>query len=109
MALEEDVVLPTAHAQQDLAQQRDMMPVLGIDRDLRGGAERNLIGRQVVLDVDDSQRPAAFRPGADIHERSRRRDWPAAIASNTRRTLPLKTQPGTASKAASASSPAFTR
>ena len=68
MALEEDVVLPTAHAQQDFAQQRDMVPVLGIDGDLRGGAERNLIRRRVILDVDDGQRPPAVRPGADIHE-----------------------------------------
>src|SRR6187401_2646027 len=74
MALEEDVVLPTAHAQQDFAQQRDMVPVLGIDRDLRGGAQRNLIGRHVVLDVDDRERPAAFRPGTNIHQRPRRRD-----------------------------------
>ena len=74
MALEEDVVLPAAHAQQDFAHHRDMVPVLGIDCDLRGGTERNLIGRHVVLDVDDGQRPAAFRPGADIHERPRRRE-----------------------------------
>ena len=74
MSLEEDVVLPTAHAQQNFAQQRDMVPMLGIDGDLRGGAERNLIGRHVVLDLDDSQRPAAFRAGAEIHERSRRRE-----------------------------------
>ena len=53
MALEEDVVLPTAHAQQNFAQQRDMVPVLGIDGDLRGGAERNLIGGHVVLDLDE--------------------------------------------------------
>ena len=53
MPLQEDVVLPAAHAQQDFAQQRDVVPVLGIDRDLGGGAERDLVARHVVLDVDD--------------------------------------------------------
>src|SRR6476646_6187860 len=70
MALEEAVVLPTAHAQRNFAQQRDMVPMLGRDRDLRGGATRNLIGRHGGLDVDEGQRPATFRAGAEIHERS---------------------------------------
>jgi hypothetical protein len=83
MSLEEDVVLPTAHAQQNFAQQRDMVPMLGIDGDLRGGAERNLIGRHVVLDLDDSQRPAAFRPGAEIHERASSRAMPAGSEPKT--------------------------
>src|SRR5215472_1565275 len=48
MPLQEDVILPAAHAQQDFAQQRDVVPVLGIDRDLGGGAKRDLITRDVI-------------------------------------------------------------
>ena len=48
MPFEEDVVLPAAHAQQGFAQQRDMMPVFSIDRDLGGGAERDLITGDVI-------------------------------------------------------------
>src|SRR6266545_8115203 len=38
-----NVVLPAPHSQQDLAQHRDMMPVLRIDRNHGGRAERDLI------------------------------------------------------------------
>src|SRR4029077_19460716 len=72
MPLEEHVVLPAAHAQQDLADQGDVMPVLGIDRDLRRGAERDLVARHVVRDVDHGQCSAALGPRADIHEASGR-------------------------------------
>src|SRR5262249_36635770 len=74
MPLQEDVILPAAHAQQDFAQQRDMVPVLGIDRDLGGGAERDLITGDVVGDVDDGQCPAAGRALGEVHERSCRLD-----------------------------------
>src|SRR5262244_1488080 len=74
MPLQEDVVLPAAHAQQDFAQQRDMMPVFGIDRDLGGGAERNLIPGDVIRNVDDGQGPAAGCALGKIDERSRRLD-----------------------------------
>src|SRR5215813_5921306 len=70
MPLQEDVILPAAHAQQDFAQQRDMMPVFGIDRDLGGGAERDLITGDVIGDVDDGQCPAAGCAFGEIHERS---------------------------------------
>src|SRR5262249_47293752 len=72
MAFEEDVVLPAAHAQQNFAYQRYVMPVLGIDRDLRRRPERYLVAGSVVLDVDDGERPATFRPRAKIHERAGR-------------------------------------
>jgi hypothetical protein len=52
------------------AQRRDVVPVLGIDCDLGGGAERDLVARYVILDADDGQRRAALRPRAEIHERS---------------------------------------
>jgi hypothetical protein len=38
--LQKDVVHPTAHAQEDLAKDRDMMPMFGIDGDLRDDAPR---------------------------------------------------------------------
>src|SRR5260221_12555776 len=74
MPLEEDVVLPAAHAQQDFAQQRDMMPVFRIDRDLSRCTERDLIAGDVIRDVDDGQCPAAGCPLSEIHERSCRLD-----------------------------------
>jgi hypothetical protein len=40
---EEDVVLPAAHAQQDLADERDVVPVVRIDRDLGLRPHRDLI------------------------------------------------------------------
>ena len=83
MPLQEDVILPAAHAQQDFSQERDMMPVFGIDRDLGGGAERDLVGRHVIRDVDDSERPAAGCPCTDVHEPPVGCSWPAAIASRT--------------------------
>ena len=48
------------------------MPVLGVDRDLRGGAERDLIGRHVIGDVDDGERSAAGCPRTDVDEPPRR-------------------------------------
>ena len=48
------------------------MPVLGIDRDLRRGAERDLVARHVIRDVDDGQCPAALGPRADVYEASGR-------------------------------------
>src|SRR5262249_20566382 len=43
MPLQGRVALPAAHAQQDFAYERHVMPVLGIDRDLRRRAERYLV------------------------------------------------------------------
>src|SRR5262249_14467970 len=74
VSFEEDIVLPAAHTQQDFAYERDMVPILGIDRDLGGGAERDLIAGDVVGDVDDGQGPPAGGPLGEIHERSRRLD-----------------------------------
>ncbi len=49
-----------------------MMPIFGIDRDLGRGAERDLVGRHVIRDVDDGQRTAAGCPRTDVHEPPRR-------------------------------------
>ena len=43
VSLEEHIVLPTAHSQKDVSQHRNVVPVLGADRGLSGGAERYLI------------------------------------------------------------------
>src|SRR5690242_12856076 len=48
-----------------------MMPMFGIDGDLSGGAERDLIAGNVVGNVDDGEGAATGCPCADIHECSR--------------------------------------
>src|SRR5262245_22849687 len=45
MALQEHLVLPAAHAQQNLADQSNVMPVVGIDRDLGRRADRHVVSR----------------------------------------------------------------
>src|SRR5262249_49559749 len=74
MPFQEDVVLPAAHAQQDFAYERDMVPMLGIDRDFGGGAERDLIAGDVISDVDDRQGPSAGCALRKVDERSCRLD-----------------------------------
>src|SRR5262249_19652768 len=59
MSLEEDVVLPTAHAQQNLPDERHVVHVLGVDRDLGLGARRDLVFRVILVgDIDDGDRAA---------------------------------------------------
>ena len=55
MPFEEDEVFPTPHAQQDLSQQGEMLPMLRIDRNLRRRSEWNLVSGHVVLDIDHGQ------------------------------------------------------
>ena len=85
MPFHKEVVLPAAHAQQDLAQQRDVMPVLGIDRDLRGSTGRDLVPRNILVDVDEGERASTLRPrpiidqsarGLDLARRDRIKDSP---------------------------------
>src|SRR5262249_28675253 len=74
MPFEEDVVLPAAHAQQHFAYERDMLPIVGIDGDVGGDAERNLTAADVSGDVDEGQGPAGGCALRKIDERSRRLD-----------------------------------
>src|SRR5262245_42140183 len=72
MPLEKYIVLPTAHAQQNFAKQRYVMPVFGVDRDLRRSTDRNVVTRNIVLNIDNSKRPAPFGARSVIDQRSRR-------------------------------------
>src|SRR5205085_10706386 len=74
MPLQEDVVLPAAHAQQDLPYHRYMVPVLGVDRDLGGGPEWDLVSGDVIRNVDEGQGSATGGSLSKIDERSRRLD-----------------------------------
>ena len=51
VSLQEDVVLPTVHAEQDFSQQGKMVQVLGVDRGHTGGAEGELVARQIALQI----------------------------------------------------------
>ena len=50
------------------------MPVLRIDCDLRGGADRDLVARHIFLEVDEGERPATLCPCPIIDQCSRRLD-----------------------------------
>ena len=69
MSLEEYIILPTSHSQQNFAEQGEMMPVFGVDCDLSCGAKRDLIVTLVVGNVDDSHRTTSSRPRFRFDER----------------------------------------
>src|SRR6516225_11483006 len=45
--------------------------MIGVDSSFTRRTKRNLIGRSVIDDVEDSQRPVSGQRTADIHERAR--------------------------------------
>jgi hypothetical protein len=108
MPLQEDVVLPAAHAQQDFAYHRYMVPVLGVDRDLGRRPEWDLVAGDVIGDVDDGQCPATGCALGEIDERSSRLDLAGCDRIQDEAHLALEHATG-ASKATSASSPVLTR
>src|SRR5579863_5933057 len=61
MALKEEIIFPTAHPQEDLAQRRQVMPIMRIDRNLRCRTGRQLITEHVVLNVDNGDGPPRAR------------------------------------------------
>jgi hypothetical protein len=64
--LKEDVVLPAAHTQKYLSQQRKLAEMLGVDGGFASRPERHLVGGNVINDIEDGKSPVSGRrtPGA---------------------------------------------
>src|SRR5215472_10709239 len=77
MALEEHIILPAPHPQQDFAQQRMMVPMLRVNRDLSLGAERYLIIAHVIGHIDDRHGTAGRGPGFRFDEARRSGQLPS--------------------------------
>src|SRR5437016_3334930 len=85
MSLKEDVVLPATHSQQNLADQRHVMPMMGVDRGLGRRTDRDIVARHVVGDIEYRQgttggrslfRPDQRRPGCQLPGRDPTHDHP---------------------------------
>jgi hypothetical protein len=70
MSFEGNIILPTAHPQQNLTNQRDVVLVVGIDRDVCGGADGNLLARYVFIEIEDGEGPATLRPRPIVNKGS---------------------------------------
>src|SRR5688572_6855273 len=53
MPLQEYVVLPAAHSQQDATDKSDMVCKMRIDRDLSRRPAGKIVGREIIIDLDD--------------------------------------------------------
>jgi hypothetical protein len=68
MSLQEYVVLPASHSQQDFAKQRKMVPVFAVDCDLSRGTKGDLIIANIVRYIDDSHSTTGGRPSFRFHK-----------------------------------------
>src|SRR5947207_15984263 len=63
VAFKEDVIVPTAHSEQNAPKERDVMPMVR-ENNLRRGSHRYLVVRKVVSNVDFCNGPVVARlPG----------------------------------------------
>src|SRR5882724_10701204 len=70
------------------------MPMLSIDRHLPRGAEWDLVGRHVILDIDYGQRPAARGSLAEIDKRAAGLYLPDGDGVDHKTNLTLEHAPG---------------
>src|SRR5262249_13638597 len=77
MSLEEYIILPASHSQQDFAEERKMVPMLRVNRNLSFGAKWYLIIAHVIGNIDDRHRTASRRPCFRFDERWRSRQLPS--------------------------------
>ena len=66
--LEEQVVLPTPHAQQDATNDGEVVRMFRVDSDLGRRAAGNIVGRRILIDVDQRHGSAARWPLSHILE-----------------------------------------
>src|SRR6516225_10738507 len=71
LRLKKGVVLPAAHAQKDLSQQRQVVKMFGVDGRLACRTKRNLVTGHVIDDVEDGQSPVSGQRTPDIHQGAR--------------------------------------
>ena len=62
VTFEEDVILPTSHPQQDPPDDREVMPVGGVEGDLGGRSTGNVVGGHVLSDLNHRYGTAAGQP-----------------------------------------------
>src|SRR6516162_7222382 len=70
LRLKKGVVLPAAHAQKNLPQQRQVVKMFGVDGGLACRTKRNLVGRNVIQNVENGQSPPSGQGAAEVLHRA---------------------------------------